>query len=120
MAKFSLRRYDVQATVSVALSAAAFFFILAMAAMIVTKLNLEMKVISYGKEGLRMPAIYLSGLAAFTLGVAGFGFGMNSAGQRRNDKPRRSWIGFFLGAGAITLSLILLALFRMWGEEVIR
>ena len=120
MAKFSLRRYDVQATASLILSAAAFVFVVAMAAMIAGALNMEMKVITYGSEGLRMPAIYLTGLAAFGLGVAGFGLGMNSAGKRRNDKPKRSWIGFFLGAGAITFSLLLLVLFKMWGEELIR
>lgn len=117
--KLSLRRYDVQARVSVFLSAAALVCVVGLAALVFQHLAIREKVIPYNPKSLRMPLVYTSGLLALGLGLAGFGFGLNSAGQRRNDKPTHSWIGFFLGAGAVTLSVILLYLFRSWGDPII-
>ena len=118
MAKLSLRRYEDQARISVYLSIAALVFVAALAVLILQHLVVKEKVIPYNPKSLRMPLVYAFGLTALGLGAAGFGLGLNSAGQRRNDKPTHSWIGFFLGAGAITLSLILLFLFRSWGEPL--
>ncbi len=121
MAKLSLRRYDVQARVSVILSIVSLVFLVGLTALIFRypKLLIQEKVILYNPRGLRMPLIYIFGLTALGLGIAGFGLGLNSAGQRRNDKPTHSWIGFFLGAGSITFTLILLYLFKAWGEALI-
>lgn len=119
MPKLSLRRYDVQARISVILSGVSLFFVLVLAALILQHLVFKEKVIPYNPKTLRMPLIYCTGLAALGLGIAGFGLGLNSAGQRRNDKPTQSWIGFFMGAGAITLALILLFLFKSWGDPMI-
>ncbi|MGB9624401.1 MAG: hypothetical protein ACPMAQ_06015 [Phycisphaerae bacterium] len=117
--KLSLRRYDVQARVSVVLSAAALVCVAGLAVLVFQHLVIREKVIPYNPKSLRMPLVYVSGLLALGLGIAGFGLGLNSAGQRRNDKPVHSWIGFFLGAGAITLSIILLFLFKSWGDPII-
>lgn len=119
MAKLSLRRPDVQAQVSVILSLASIPFLLVLAFLIARRLDLSQKIIVYVPGGLRLILIYASGLASLGLGVGGFGFGLSSVGQRRNDKPGLSWIGFFAGAASVTLTLILLALFWFWKEPII-
>lgn len=118
MAKWSLRRYDIQARVSVLLSALALVVLAGTAVSIIRPMNWAEKTIPYKKSTLRMPVIYATGFAGLALGAAGFGLGFSSAGQRRNDKPLHSWLGFFLGGTAITLSLILLFLFFKWGWAV--
>lgn len=121
MAKFSLRRFDTQARVSVYLSAASAVCLIALSGLLFRhpRLALMENIIPYKPGGAKMILIYLFGALAFGLGAAGFGFGLNSAGQRRNDKPAHSWVGFFLGAGSLTLSLALLFLFRKWGEPLL-
>jgi hypothetical protein len=54
------------------------------------------------------------------LAVSGFGFGLNSAGQRRNDKPALSWISFFMGGTVLCLALVILFFFMRQGQPVIQ
>lgn len=118
VAKFSLRRYDVQAKLSVYVSAASCVFLVGLAVLVVVwnwGEFMHERTITYSSKTLRAPLVYLFGLISFGLGIAGFGLGASSAGQRRNDKPTYSWIGFFLGAVTITASIVLLWVFRKWG-----
>jgi len=117
MAKFSLRRYDIQARVSLIVSLASLFALMGMAGVIFRRFSLEDWTINYGLP--TKYAAYASTLATLALSITGFGFGLNSVGQRRNDKQQLSWIGFFVGAGVLTMALILFALFRIRGESVI-
>ncbi len=117
MAKLSLRRYDVQAVVSVYISILAILPLIALAFFIAQQLDFSQWVFYYGK--LRKLAILGSGLAALGLAAIGFGLGLNSAGQRRNDKPMMSWLGFFISAIVICLTLVLLYFFRERGESVL-
>jgi len=118
VAKLSLRRYDVQARVSVFLSLASIVFLIGLAVLVGRHMNLRETMILYNPNGLRAPLIYGFGLAALGLGAAGFGLGMNSAGQRRNDRPLHSWIGFFVGAFGMTFALVGLYLFLKWKEPI--
>ena len=63
--------------------------------------------------------VWLEGRLALGLSVLGFGFGISSAGERRNQKNHLSWAGFFVGAFAICATLILLATFFFWKESII-
>ncbi len=69
--------------------------------------------IIYGAQG-RFVMVFLACilLSAVPSGV-GFLLGWSSAGQRRNDKPAHSWVGFFLGGCVLTFNLILLIAFYM-------
>ena len=118
MAKFSLRRHDVQAQVSMVLSLTAIPCVLVMAFFVLRPLDVNQRIIPYNAKGMRPIAVYVSALGALALSTAGFGLGLNSAGQRRNDKPGLSWLGFFVGAAGITLTVILLLLFKIWGEPI--
>ncbi len=122
MAKFSLSRYDTQARVSVLVSAVSCIF-LAMLTVFVFSIDKGLKlldksqyIVTYGHT--RRLLVLGCGGAAILLAVIGFGMGLNSAGQRRNDKPTLSWLGFFLGAMVLCLAAILLFFFQTRGEPI--
>jgi hypothetical protein len=113
-----LRRYDVQATWAIASAAAAAAPFLAAAYLAVSRFDGVLGQIRYGAQGRFVPAflgcVALSGMLA----ALGFVLGWNSAGQRRNDKSRRSWTGFFLGGLIATLDLVLMIAFMKLRLEV--
>jgi hypothetical protein len=117
VAKFSLRRYEDQAWFSVLLSSVSIPPFIAMAGFILKNMDWQEKMLYYGSRG--RAGILLCAVLALMLSSIGFGFGLNSAGQRRNEKQRLSWIGFFLGALVLTLTLVVLAGFYWRGEPVI-
>jgi hypothetical protein len=108
--------------VSVFVSAAACVSLLAMTVFVfaidkgLRLLDRTQYVINYGP--VRKLLVFGTGACTLLLAIVGFGLGLNSAGQRRNDKPKLSWIGFFLGAGVLCLALILFIFFRVRGEPV--
>jgi len=115
VAKFSLRRYENQALFSVVLGITACLSLIAQALMIFRNLNWAEKVILYGNPTYKY-MILLTSLISLGLGVGAVGFGFNSAGQRRNEKPQLSWAGFFLGAGVICLAVIFTSIFQIRSE----
>lgn len=123
MARLNLRRYDVQARVSVVLSGVSIIFVLGMALAIFLSgggggFDWTTKTILYRTGSLRWFGLLGSAAAAAALSLAGLSFGANSAGQRRNDKQTFSWIGFFTGAFSLTVVILLLTLFLMRGDRV--
>ncbi len=119
VAKFSLRKVETQATASAVLSLSSLFFLLGLAVLVFRHFDLETKSIFYKEGTLRVIALGLCGLFSLGLSVLGFGFGISSAGERRNQRSHLSWGGFFVGAIAICLTLVLLALFYFWREPVL-
>lgn len=118
MAKFSLRRAENQAQVSALLSALSVLPLAALSFFVVQKIDWAELVLYYGPNR----RIAILGTAAVTLlmSAIGFGLGLNSAGQRRNDKQQLSWIGFFTGALVLALTFVVIFLFMQRGEPVIR
>jgi len=116
LARFSLRRYDTQATLAMWCSLAAVVPLLALVMFIFQHLSWDEWIVYYGPTR----QIAILGATGVTLGLAaiGFGLGYNSAGQRRNDKPQRSWIGFFVGALVASLAIALFLFFWIRGEPV--
>ncbi|MBU0719559.1 MAG: hypothetical protein KJ749_15050 [Planctomycetes bacterium] len=113
MGSSSIRRYDVRATYAAVLSCIAVVPFLAAAFLTWRNYNPDIAQIVYGAEGSFVP-VFLACIAASGLpGFLGFVLGWSSAGQRRNDKPARSWMGFFVGGFVVTLDLILLIAFYM-------
>lgn len=113
MAFRNLRRHDVQASYSLLLAVASIIPCLAGAYLCVRNYQDELGRIVYGAEGRFIPAFIGSLLAAMLLSSVAFSLGWNSAGQRRNDKSRHSWIGFFVGGAILTCSFILVIAFVM-------
>ena len=118
MARFNLRRYDNQATLSLILSAVSIVFAVGTALLVFRHFDLETKTIGYKPGGLRWILLMAFAGLSGMLSLLGLSLGANSAGQRRNDKQKQSWIGFFIGAFVLTVTIILLAFFFIRGEAV--
>ena len=123
MPKLNLRRYDVQARVSVGLSAVSVVFVIAAIAAVFAPsggggYDWSTNTIVYRSGSLRWVALMGSAAVAVALSLTGLSFGANSAGQRRNDKQKLSWIGFFVGAAMLLLTILLLTLFLLRGDPV--
>ncbi len=113
MALRHLRRYDVQANYACVLSIISVVPLLGAAALALRNYNDELGQIIYGSEGFFLPMFGGCLLLSMVPSALGLALGWSSAGQRRNDKPRRSWLGFFVGGGVMTVDLILLIAFWM-------
>ena len=113
MASGSLRRFDVQANYAMILALVSAVPGLGAIVLAVRNYNGELGQIVYGEGGFFVPSFL--GCAFVSAGAAALaaGLGLSSAGQRRNERQRRSWIGFFLGSGVLTLDIILLIAFMM-------
>ena len=108
----SLRRYDVQATCGYALALFSVLPLLGGAYLAWRNYDGTLEQIIYQSQ-FYIPAFVGCILLSMAAGALGCLFGFSSAGQRRNDKPARSWVGFFVGGGVVTLDLILLIAFLM-------
>lgn len=115
MAKFSLRRYDTQATVGMYCSLVALLCLAAQVFLIFQHLNPDEWIVFYGPT--RRIAIFVATAATLGMAAIAAGLGFNSAGQRRNDKGQLSWIGFFIGALVFSLSIALFLFFHWRGES---
>ncbi len=117
MANFSLRRYDTQARVSMIVSLASCISLLGMILVLLRRFDFTEFTILYGPP--TRYAVLGSGALTILLAAIGFGMGLNSVGQRRNEKPLFSWIGFFVGAGVLCVALALFFLFQVRGEAAV-
>ncbi len=108
-----IRRYDVQASYACTLSLASIVPFVGAVALALRNYHHDLAQIIYGQGGLFVPGFVGLVLLSMLPSAIGFLLGWSSAGQRRNDKPRRSWIGFFVGGGMLTFNLILLIAFWM-------
>lgn len=109
----SLRRYDVQANYALALAVAAIVPFLGAGYLAVSRYDSVLARIIYGSQGKFVIAFATCALLSLAISAVAFVLGWNSAGQRRNDKSGRSWLGFFLGGLLLTLNIVLLAAFWM-------
>jgi len=112
-----LRLYEVQASYALALALVSVPPFLAAAGLMASRYHADLRVIVYGAGGRFAPALLGCLLASMVPAGCGFLLGWSSAGQRRNDKPARSWLGFFVGGGVLTLDLILVIAFFMLRME---
>jgi hypothetical protein len=117
VAKFSLRRFEDQARASVALGIVACVSLIFQAGMVFRHIDWGQKVILYGSSSRRY-LVMMTAALSILIGIAALGLGLNSAGQRRNEKPKLSWTGFFLGAGVICLAIIFYIAFHLRGEYI--
>lgn len=109
----NLRQYDVQAGWSIVLSILSIIPLACALMFTWQRYDPVLGRIIYGSAGKFVPVLLASVLASMFPSALGFVLGLSSAGQRRNDKPGRSWFGFFIGGTVLTLNLILLIAFYM-------
>lgn len=109
----SLRRFDVQAAYSLVLSLISIPPLIAAVIAVISRYNADLGQIIYGAKGRFLLAFLGAVGVSSALGALGFFLGWNSAGQRRNERQSRSWIGFFVGGAVLTGNVILLIAFCM-------
>ena len=111
MASKSLRRFDVQAKVSLIISVLAGVGFVALVVLFARNYNSELGAIIYRSGSVFAPLFLVGTAATILLSTVGLVLGFNSAGQRRNDMQGRSWAGFFLGTAFLAGAIICFALF---------
>jgi hypothetical protein len=117
VAKFSLRRFEDQARASVVLGIVACVSLLVQAAMVFRHIDWAQVVILYGSSSRRYLVLVMTAINLL-IGLTALGLGLNSAGQRRNEKPKLSWAGFFIGAGVVCLTTIFFLTFYFRSEYI--
>ena len=106
MAKVSIRRFDVQAKISLVVSLVALLGVVGLVVLIVRNYQSDMQVVLYKRASMYAPLIYLTTALTLLLAAAGASIGLNSAGQKRNEYTRRSWLAFFIGLATISVTII--------------
>ncbi len=106
MAKGILRRYDVQAKVSLILSAVGMLGTVALFLLALRNFKTDLRVIVYAKDGMFAPLMLIGVAVTLVIAATGVAMGANSAGQKRNELGKLSWLAFFIGVAAISGALI--------------
>jgi NO-binding membrane sensor protein with MHYT domain len=110
---FGLRRYDAQARYAAVLAVLSVVPAVMAVTLALRNYQRELGQIVYGQGGYFVPALLGCVLGSVASAGLAFVLGWSSLGQRRNDRPARSWIGFFVGGVVLTLNLIVLIAFWM-------
>jgi len=108
----SLRRFDVQARYAAAMALGSILPMVAAVTIVMRNYNGDLRQIVYRQNTYVVALLACLGVSAF-LGIVASILGFNSADQRVNDKPKLSWLGFFLGVGVVTLDVLILVAFVM-------
>lgn len=117
MAKFSLRRYENQALASLVLGIVSCVTLITQAFLVFRHINISEWTVLYGNVNRRYMVLCTTAVTLL-LGFSALGLGFNSAGQRRNERPRTSWVGFFLGVGVVCLAAVIMFFFQMRAEFI--
>ena len=117
MARSSIRRFDVQAKWSLAFSLVSVLSCLALVFLLFRNWTPETHQITFRNPLFKVVCVGFSGVTMI-LAVFGLALGFNSAGQRRNEKQRLSWTGFFVGAGVLAVACILFLAFYLLRAEL--
>ena len=108
-----LRRFEVQASWALRLAVVSLAPFVAAVWLAMSRYDGQVGRIIYGAKGQFVLAFAVAVLASLAPAVIGFILGLNSAGQRRNDRSSRSWMGFFLGGAILSADVVLLLAFYM-------
>jgi hypothetical protein len=101
-----LRKFENQARVSVYLAILGAISCLVGLVAMLQRFDAQNFMITYNSKRMFHYAFAATLAVALACAVIGCGFGFNSAGQRRNKATRLSWIGFFVNAAIIALTLM--------------
>ncbi len=118
MAKGSLRRYDVQAKYAMYASVAAMIGVAGLLVLILRNYKGAEVAVVYSRKSMFAPAVFVVTAATLLLAATGAMMGFNSAGQKRNDNNKRSWIAFFAGTATASLTIILFGVFWFYKLRV--
>lgn len=106
-----LSAYETQARLSVILAVIGAVFTAATAFAVFQKFDPGVMAVVYAGDSLRFPIIMAGTALAMSASGIGFFIGLNSAGQKRNTKSGLSWVGFFINAVLLTITVCVFIFF---------
>ena len=118
MASRSLRRYDVQAKVSLVTSVLGCIGVLGLIVLLARNYDSGLSVITYRTGTLYAPAFLLGTAVTMLLSAIGLVMGFSSAGQRRNTMQGRSWAAFFVSTAVLAGAIICFTMFWRLGMRL--
>ncbi len=108
-----LRRFDIQARIALVMAAGSVVPLLGGVWLTISRYHHDLGQIVYGEGSFFLPSFAVCLLLSSGPALLGLGLGLNSAGQRRNDRPMHAWVGFFLGSSVLAVNVILAGAFVM-------
>ncbi len=118
MAKGSMRRYDVQAKYAMFASIGAIVGVAGLFVLISRNFHSLERAIVFSRTSMFAPAVFVVTAATLLLAATGTLMGFNSAGQKRNEKNKQSWIAFFIGIATASLTIILFGAFWAYKLQI--
>jgi Na+/H+-dicarboxylate symporter len=106
MGMTNFRKFDVQARWSLLFSSFAAFCVICIVGLIFRNWNSQLQSIAFGHGTMFQKVIFFIFVVSVLASLFGLALGWNSAGQKRNDKQKASWIGFFLGTAALSITIV--------------
>lgn len=107
----NLHKYENQAKLSVCLAAVGILAAVAAVALLLRNFEPADRFVYYSSSGKWFLALGGTLAVGLLTSTGGFFVGIASAGQRRNKAIKLSWLGFFLSAAAITLTMCCVVFF---------
>lgn len=108
-----LRKFEVQARYAAILAVLSLLPCLGAIALAYRNFDWLLGRIKYGGGGRFVMGFAGCVLLSLAPGALALVLGLNSAGQKRNERSSQSWIGFFIGGAVVTVNVILLIAFFM-------
>ncbi|GJM24210.1 MAG: hypothetical protein DHS20C16_06250 [Phycisphaerae bacterium] len=106
-----MRRFDVQAKYAMYCSIGAILGLGGLAVLIFRNFRKLERAVVFSRESMFAPAVFVVTAATLLLAATAAMMGFNSAGQKRNTNNKQSWIAFFVGTAAASLTIILFGMF---------
>ncbi len=116
--RIDLHNYETQATLSLLMAGMAGLAVAAAGAVVAYKFDWQDFILVYNRRGILLFVLGGALFVALAASVTGFCVGFNSAGQRRNARSRLSWMGFFVNAALIAVTLMIAFLFYFTRQPV--
>ncbi len=118
MAKGSMRRFDTQAKYALYASVAGLFGLVGLAALVMRNYRKAEVAVVYSRDSMFAPVVFIATAVTLLLAATAAMMGFNSAGQKRNEKNKQSWIAFFVGTATASLAIIVFSVFWFYKLKI--
>jgi hypothetical protein len=107
----NLKTAEDKARLSIIVAIVGLVFAIGAALVLLRNFRSDQFIVLYNAQTMWLPAFAGTALLGLGASAAAFFLGLNSAAARRNQQVGKSWLGFFLGAGGVTVAMSVLVFF---------